>query len=187
MKKVLIGLLLIIIQFPLLAPTVSFFVTYEFNHKAIVHLNEERYNKELTRFIDHLGYKESNNNWMAINDIGCLGEWQFSYPTLEILGYGHITPDKFKSDPSIFPRDLQLTVLRDFIKTNANSVSLYKEYFNTYVNDVYITKAGLLAAAHLGGIGSIDVFITSNGTIDRTDLYGTKVSDYIKEFSLYDL
>lgn len=145
------------------------------------------YEAEVTRFVDHLGLRESNNDWKITNSIDCLGEWQFSYKTLKHLGYADITPDKFKTDPSIFPRELQLKVLRELMKSNEVEINKYSQYFGSIINNAIITKAGLLAGSHLGGFGSIQIFLISNGDIDKQDCNGTKISDYIKEFGLYNL
>jgi len=148
---------------------------------------EHQYENELELFINHLGYKESRNDWTIINTINCFGEWQFAQSTLKYLGYGYVTPEKFKKDPTIFPRDIQLKVLKILIEINELSIEQYKDVIGTTINGVIITKSGLLAAAHLGGVGGIKLYIMSNGNIDKADAYGTKISDYIKEFCIYDL
>lgn len=45
----------------------------------------------------------------------------------------------------------------------------------------------MLAGCHLGGYGAVKAFIRSNGVIDRGDVNGTKISDYLQEFSIYEL
>jgi hypothetical protein len=178
---------MLLIHYVLLAPTISFFIHLDLEDKLINNWKQEKYNVEFNRFIDYLGYKESRNDWTAINSINCFGEWQFSYPTLKHMGYGHITPDKFRINPLVFPRELQLKVLKEFIKANEIALFKYQGYFGTYINDILITKAGLLAAMHLGGLGSMHLFVTSNGIVDKQDMNGTKISDYIREFNSYNL
>lgn len=146
-----------------------------------------KYEVEFNNFINMLGYKESRNNWMIVNSIGCLGEWQFSRSTLKQLGYGHITAKTFKNSPSIFPRQLQLEVLKNLIRYNSNKLKEYECFIGTVINGTIITKAGLLAGAHLGGVGSVKVYLNSIGRVDRQDKYGTKISDYIREFSMFNL
>jgi len=148
---------------------------------------EYDYKREYNLFIDHLGRRESNNDWTIINSINCFGEWQFAYGTLKRLGYGDITPEKFKNDPNIFPRELQLKVLNELIEINSLSLDPYKDYIGKSIKNTYITKSGLLAGMHLGGIVALRLYLTSNGVIDRSDLNGTKISDYIQEFNMYNL
>ena len=148
---------------------------------------EYLYDIEFECFINHLGRKESTNNWRVISTSNCIGEWQFTYETLQKLGYGNITPDRFRNNPNIFPRHLQKQVLRELMDINTESLVPYEKYIGTTINHVKITKAGLLAGLHLGGIVSVKNFLTSHGTIDFKDIYGTKTSDYIREFGIYNL
>ena len=145
------------------------------------------YEKEYLCFINHLGRRESNNDWRIINNTNCFGEWQFSYNTLKVLGYGDITPERFKNDPSIFPRDLQLKVLKELIDINSASLNPYNHYIGKIIKGTKITKSGLLAGVHLGGIVTVRIYLQSNGVMDRSDLNGTKISDYIREFGIYNL
>lgn len=178
------------------APNFSEEQKKEMNEMSLYNFYRGEYEKELTMFVEHLGYKESRNDWTIINTINCFGEWQFAHSTLKDLGFGHITPEDFRNDPNVFPRELQLEVLKTLISVNEMSLSrnVYKdvplkyEYFiGMEINGIPITKAGLLAGMHLGGLGGIKAFLISNGKIDKKDAYGTRVSDYIKEFSIYDL
>jgi hypothetical protein len=148
---------------------------------------EVEYGLEFECFINHLGMRESNNNWQVMNSDNYMGEWQFGYETLEKLGYGYITPRKFKENPYIFPRDLQKQVLRELIDMNIGLLVPYEKYIGTVIKGIKITRAGLLAGLHLGGIVSVRNFLTSHGMTDPKDLYGTKTSDYIREFGIYKL
>lgn len=169
------------------APNLSEDDRKDYNDRLWIEYLRLEYEEQVALFVDHLGYKESRNNWMIANSINCIGEWQFAYRTLKFLGYGHITPNKFKTDPSIFPRELQLVVLKELIKVNELQLQPYVEYIGLTIKGTVITKAGLLAGCHLGGIGSVGKYLTSFGVIDKKDVYGTKISDYIKEFGLYNL
>lgn len=138
-------------------------------------------------FVKHLGFKESNNNWKIVNTIGCYGEYQFRYKTLVTLGYGHITPAKFKANPEIFPPELQFKVLQELLRSNEVILTPYFNKIGKTVKGIEITKAGLLAGAHLGGARSVIMYLKSDGKIDKRDRYGTKISDYIREFGIYKL
>ena len=142
---------------------------------------------EFNRFINDLGRRESGNNWLSVNCIGCFGEWQFAESTVHYLGYKHVTLKKFKKDPEVFPPELQRKVLESLIKVN---LVLLKDYYDVYRgnnNGVHITKSGIIAASHLGGAQSVKLFLASNGRIDKEDVLGTSVRDYMKKFSFYDI
>ena len=144
------------------------------------------YEKEFNLFASHLGFRESNNNWKIINPINCIGEYQFHYKTLERIGF-NVDPDEFKCNPDIFPPEMQYEALKALIKVNRFDLRHCESYVGSSINGIEITVSGLLAGTHLGGIRSVRIFLESGGVIDRQDMYGTKISDYIKEFSIYKL
>lgn len=61
------------------------------------------------------------------------------------------------------------------------------EYINKRINGVRITESGLLAGAHLVGVGGLEKYLKSNGKNDVKDGNGTRVSYYIKKFANYDV
>lgn len=146
----------------------------------------QEYNKELDLFAQQLGWRESRNRWTVVNKIGCIGEFQFHELTLKRLGF-NITANKFRADSSIFPPELQRKVLKLLISVNKIDLQPYESYLGTTIGTINITRAGLLAGMHLGGLGSVKLFLLSNGRINKADRNGTKVSDYIREFSIYNL
>jgi hypothetical protein len=142
---------------------------------------------EFNRFINDLGRRESGNNWLSINRIGCFGEWQFAESTVHYLGYKHVTLKKFKNDPFVFPPELQRKALESLIKLNLVLLRNYFDYIGDTIMGVEITKSGMIAASHLGGAQSVRLFLASNGRIDKEDVLGTSVRDYMKKFGFYDI
>ena len=187
MKKVFLTLLFILITHVCIAPKLDFrlgmlkFRSYSWIVKANYH------ELEFSRLIHDLGYKESGNNWQSVNVIGCFGEWQFRESTLKYLGYRKITLAKFKADPQIFPREMQLEALKTLIKVNLIFLMDYEHFIGDSINGVLITKSGMIAASHLGGAGSLQKFLSSNGSINSKDVLGTSIYDYLKKFSYYEL
>jgi len=187
MRKVILTFLFIFVSHVCSAPNLDFRLGM-LKYKSMLELMSEKYHEsELLRFINDLGYSESGNNWLSINRIGCFGEWQFDESTLKYLGYRKITLQKFKTNPEIFPRDLQLEVLKTLIKVNLLILMDYKHFIGDSINGVVITKSGMIAASHLGGAGSLEKFLDSNGRVNKKDVFGTSISYYLKKFSYYDL
>lgn len=170
-----------------IAPNLSIDAYNDLHDRLNKEYNRIIYEREFNSFINHLGFKESSNDWKIVNSIGCMGEYQFAYGTLKHLGYSHITPKRFKQDPNIFPPELQKKVLNELISVNMMNLKPYMNYIGSSINDVVITKAGLIASSHLGGSGSVKLYLLSNGKINKRDKYGTSISDYMKEFAFYDL
>jgi hypothetical protein len=136
-------------------------------------------------FKQHLGLIESNNRYQIINRKGYMGKYQFGAETLDFLGYHGITPETFKANPGIFPPSMQEQALKDLIRFNEKALSKYKHYIGTVINGVRITKAGLMAAAHLAGAGGVQHYLTSNH--NATDCNGSSIQSYLQEFSNFNI
>ena len=63
----------------------------------------------------------------------------------------------------------------------------YEHFIGDTIKGVIITKSGMIAASHLGGAGSLQKFLNSNGMVNKRDILGTSIYDYLKKFSSYDL
>jgi hypothetical protein len=54
------------------------------------------------------------------------------------------------------------------------------------VNGIVVTESGILAAAHLGGAGSVKRYFRNNGNVSIKDAYGASIRSYMKAFGGYD-
>jgi len=191
MKKLLTIIGLLFIFRSLMAPCLLEVQESEMVHRMMEGyqrtMYEKHYESQKEKLIEHLSHKESNHNWKAINTIGCMGEWQFTVGTLRSLGYKNITPGAFKENPNIFSPEIQKNALVKLMDSNLKGIKSYMGYVGKVINGVKITKSGLIAAMHLGGQGSVRAYLRTNGNIDKHDAYGTKISDYIREFSMHNL
>jgi hypothetical protein len=187
MKILFLAVLFMCLENGVSAPTKD----YHLRRMMIVNATKfaERINheSEFNRFVNDLGRRESGNNWLSINLIGCFGEWQFAESTVHYLGYKHVTLKKFKNDPEVFPPGLQRKVLESLIKINMVFLKDFERYIGDTIRGVAVTKSGMIAAAHLGGAGSVKLFLTSKGRLDKEDVLGTSVSNYMRKFSFYDI
>lgn len=169
------------------APTIGYRIKMDNFRKLSEYVERKHYESEFSRFIKDLGRSESGNDWQSVNRIGCFGEWQFAEKTLHSLGHTNITIRKFRQDPSVFPPDLQLKVLKSLIKVNLCYLKDYEQFVGDTIRGIIITKSGMIAASHLGGARSLKLFLNSNGRINKEDVLGTSVADYLRKFSYYDL
>jgi hypothetical protein len=60
------------------------------------------------------------------------------------------------------------------------------KYDGRVLNGIKITESGILAAAHLGGVGSVKRYFRSNGKRYMRDAFGTSVKIYFKDFGGYE-
>ena len=187
MRILILTIFLIFISQICIAPVLDFEVKMLKIRLLIDYADRRHHELEFSRFLTDLGYRESLNNWLSVNQIGCFGEWQFAESTLRFMGYRKITLKKFKANPDIFPRELQLEAMKGLIKLNLSYLRNYNHFIGDTIKGVVITKSGMIAASHLGGAGTLMKFLNSNGRINRKDVLGTSINDYMKKFSNYDL
>jgi hypothetical protein len=187
MKILFLTLLFMCLEHGLSAPTKGYPLRRLMMNYAREFADNRLHESEFTRFINDLGRRESGNNWLSVNCIGCFGEWQFAESTVHYLGYKHVTLKKFRKDPEIFPPDQQRKALESLIKVNLVLLRKYEHYIGDTIGGVIVTKSGMIAASHLGGAQSVKLFLVSDGRLDKEDVLGTSVRDYMKKFSFYDI
>lgn len=131
-------------------------------------------------FKEAVAFKESRGQYHKVNTLGYLGKYQFGLETLKSLG---ITDSlSFLSNPKLQEKAFVTNLKR-------NKYELQKEILNysgKIIGGVKITESGILAAAHLGGAGSVRKFLKSNGKLKCSDAYGSTVKSYLKQFSGFE-
>ena len=136
--------------------------------------------EELERFLTDVGFRESGNRYNITNKWGYMGKYQFGRSTLKGLGF-KVTKEEFLNNPQ-----LQEEAMMALLLHNKEKLQKYIDVFDGQtVNGMYISESGILAAAHLGGQGSVKRYF-KNGKVFR-DGNGTKITSYMKQFSGYDI
>jgi len=133
------------------------------------------------KFLDEIGFRESSNNYKAVNQFGYLGKYQFGRKTLNAIGFKDISNYEFLSNPEI-QEEAMLVLLQKNKHTLRREI---KKYVGETVNGIYITESGILAAAHLGGAGNVRKFFRKG--FEFEDGNGTKMTSYMIRFSGYNL
>jgi hypothetical protein len=137
--------------------------------------------KNHNKFLDDVGFRESSNNYKAVNQFGYLGKYQFGRNTLNAIGFDSVSNYEFLSNPSI-QEEAMLTLLKKNKHTLRREI---KKYVGQTINGIYITESGILAAAHLGGAGNVRKFFRKG--YEFKDGNGTKMTSYMIRFAGYDL
>lgn len=127
-----------------------------------------------------IAFKESQGQYKKINTLGYLGKYQFGMETLKTIG---ITDSlRFINSPR-----LQEKAFVALLSKNKWELKNYIEKFDGKIVDgVKITESGILAAAHLGGAGSVKRFLDTDGKKKCKDDYGTSVRSYMRDFGNYE-
>ena len=135
---------------------------------------------ELNRFLTDIGFRESGNRYDITNKWGYMGKYQFGRKTLKGLGF-KVTKEEFLNNPQ-----LQEEAMMALLLHNKEKLQPYIDVFDGQtINGMYISESGILAAAHLGGQGSVRRYF-KNGKVFK-DGFGTKITSYMEKFSGYDI
>lgn len=131
-------------------------------------------------FLNAIGYQESGNRYNIVNRFGYMGKYQFGKRTLRGLGF-KVNKKEFLNSPA-----LQEKAMLKLLQTNKKYLQKYiDQYEGQIVNGVLVTKSGLLAAAHLGGAGSVKKWFRTGKV--KKDGNGVKITSYMIQFSGYEL
>jgi hypothetical protein len=129
---------------------------------------------------DAIAHKESQGKYRKINTLGYLGKYQFGVETLKSIGIHNSAA--FLNNPK-----LQEKAFIALLSKNKYELRKYiKDFEGTIIDGVKITESGILAAAHLGGTGSIKRFLNSKGAKKCKDEYGTSVQTYLRDFGGFE-
>jgi hypothetical protein len=129
-------------------------------------------------FASILGNMESGGNYNAQNSLGYTGKYQWGQARLDDFARANGMPPidmaTFKANPALQEAaqawamaDIDRAISANHLETGGN------------INGVPITRDGMQAVAHLGGINGLIKFIRSNGTYNPADANGTRLSDYL--------
>ena len=136
--------------------------------------------KDHYAFLKAIGFKESGNRYDIVNRFGYMGRYQFGKRTLRGLGF-KVSKEEFLSSPV-----LQEKAMNALLTQNKKSLRKYiGKYNNEVVHGVLVTESGLLAAAHLGGAGSVKKWFRTGKV--RRDGNGVAITTYMVQFQGYNL
>ena len=163
----------------------------EDNNKMLFHfpsINQDDYvsnnipftGKFFIAYKEALAFKESQGKYKKVNTLGYMGKYQFGKSTLQSIGvYDH---HAFINNPKMQER----AFIALLAKNKYELRDVIKKYDGKVVRGILITESGILAAAHLGGVGSVKKYFRSNGRTAKKDSYGTSIESYMKKFAGYE-
>ena len=137
--------------------------------------------KDHNKFLDDIGFRESSNNYKAVNQFGYLGKYQFGRKTLNSLGFENVSNREFLENVSI-QEEAMYALLNHNKKILRRQI---QKYHGQTIYGIYITESGILAAAHLAGAGNVRKFFRKG--YEFKDGNGTKMTSYMTLFSGYNL
>ncbi len=137
---------------------------------------------DMERFMDAVAYRESKGNHRVVNQFGMMGKYQFSRTTLRLLRKD-ITPTQFLQNPHV-----QDTVMLQYLRVNNTMLNpVISRYEGKTFKGIKITRSGVLAAAHLGGVGSVLSWFRNPDEAGLVDANGTSIREYMVKFAGYPI
>jgi hypothetical protein len=131
-------------------------------------------------FKEAIAFKESQGEYRKINSLGYLGKYQFGTETLKTIGVHNCAT--FLNNPELQEK----AFIALLAKNKWELRDEIEKYEGTVLNGIRVTESGILAAAHLGGVGSVKKYFKNNGKRYLRDAYGTSLRSYMKAFGGYD-
>ena len=160
---------------------IKYHVPNQYENEDILMPKVPNVGKSFSGFAQKMAYKESRGILHLVNPYGYMGKYQFGRSTLRTVGIYDF--QEFLRNAEWQDEAFKALIAR-------NKWELRKEiqkYSGRIINGVEITESGLIAAAHLGGAGSVKKYLRSNGRNGFKDGFGTSLSSYIRKFSNYDI
>lgn len=159
---------------------------------------------EYSDYLAALSAKESGNNPASVNQYGFLGSYQMGESALIDAGYYQQDPTPKVNDwqgvwtgkNGIYSKAdflanaaAQTQAISDYNIKQWNSIQTFglDNYVGQTVGGVLMTESGLLAGAHLVGVGGLKSFLKSNGTVVPTDANNTAITQYIAVFNGFNV
>ena len=160
---------------------IKYHVPNQYENEDILMTKVPNVGKSFSGFAQKMAYKESRGMLHLVNPYGYMGKYQFGRSALRTVGIYDF--QEFLRNAEWQDEAFKALIAR-------NKWELRKEiqkYSGRVINGVEITESGLIAAAHLGGAGSVKKYLRSNGRNGFKDGFGTSLSSYIRKFSNYDI
>lgn len=185
------------------------FFNIDFDYENNKTNNNKTIRNKPKSFFSALGFTESSGNYKVQNSSGYLGKYQMGESALISCGYYKKSPDNsakntYNNDwTGIWTGKDGVYSKRDYLnnkEAQENAMMIYKRqqwttlknkgalnYIGKTIKGIKVTESGLLGAAHLGGASGVSKFLRTNGSYNPPDINGKRMSDYLKEFSGYDV
>ena len=149
--------------------------------EEVVEVSVPHVGKTFAGFAQKMAYRESRGILHLVNPFGYMGKYQFGKSTLRTVGVYDF--QEFLRNAEWQDKAFQALIARNKWQLR-NEI---EKYSGKVINGIEITESGLVAAAHLGGAGSVKKYLRSNGRSGFKDGFGTSLSSYIRKFAGYDI
>ncbi len=127
-------------------------------------------------------FKAFRNPWKVINVQGAAGRWQLMPCALKDIKFVG-TLSNFLNSPQVQRDCIYKLMLKNKIYIK-HYIPDYQKYLGKTIHGVKITWSGMLASAHIGGVGGLKKFLTTG--YNASDGNET-VKSYMSKFANYKI
>jgi len=192
MKKIITTIIFILLSF--VSYTQEYTIDYNKmpyqNYISLKKLLPNATNNNFSEFLFDLAFRESNGDWTATNG-DHIGLWQLGSSARHdigkyITGIDFFDTETFYTNPEIFPPKSQKIAISYYIMIIERRLSNHiDKYQGKIINDIYITKSGIIAAGHLIGVENIKKYLDSGGQNIKKDGLNTSLEEYLILYNDY--
>ena len=145
---------------------------------------------DVEAFMYAIGHVESGHQIGIVNQNDCIGKYQFCPSTFRFLKERQLIDTSITREQFLADETLQDIAMIALMRYNYKQLrSLIRIYNGRWYNDIYVTTSGLLAAAHLVGVGGVNAyFYPDSAQYARfviQDANGVTAADRLKRFANY--
>lgn len=144
------------------------------------HLSVPYTGKFFIGYKEAIAFKESQGKYKKINSLGYMGKYQFGKETLKTVGIHDSS--RFLNSPGMQEKAFVALLA----KNKSELKDIIEKYEGQIISGIHVTESGILAAAHLGGVGSVKKFFRNKGSRYYRDAYGTSIRSYMRDFGGYE-
>lgn len=148
---------------------------------------DQRYRKKVVALMNEMAAIENpDGDPFVVNASGYMGKYQFGQSALKEHRI-KLRPSQFRRNHSLFPEHLQDKVfLRHCVLNKTYLEKDIEKYSGRKMKNIRLSETNIVAAGHCG-IGRVELFLHSNGRIDKRDGNGTPVSLYLRKFEKHNI
>jgi Protein of unknown function (DUF3262)/Transglycosylase SLT domain len=150
---------------------------------------------DYTNYLRAIAQRESAQNPNAVNQFGYLGLYQMGCPALRDTGYmnancqwtgrdGITTNQQFLANPNV--QTAAINLYNQLQWGYIRNLGLDR-FVGQTVGGIPVTQSGLIAGAHLVGVGNLQNWLNSGGASVPRDGNGVPITQYVSQFCGYNI
>ena len=145
---------------------------------------------DVQAFMNAIGHAESGHRVDIVNQNNCMGIYQVCQSTFRFLKEQNIIDSSVTREQFLTDKTIQDVAMVALMRYNYKQLRpLIRMYSGKWHNGIYVTTSGLLAAAHLVGVGGVNAYFHPDSVqyarFVTVDANGATAEHYMNRFANY--